>query len=54
MFGEDSEALTNKVTQPAIFLHSVILAKLLGNNFNPNMVAGHSLGVFCSQLQLYF
>ena len=47
MFGEDSEALKQtKVTQPAIFLHSVILAKLLGNNFNPNMVAGHSLGEF--------
>ena len=47
MFGEDSEALKQtKVTQPAIFLHSVILAKLLGNDFNPNMVAGHSLGEF--------
>lgn len=47
MFGEDSEALKQtKVTQPAIFLHSVILAKLLANNFNPNMVAGHSLGEF--------
>lgn len=47
MFGEDSEALKQtKVTQPAIFLHSVILAKLLENNFNPNMVAGHSLGEF--------
>jgi len=47
MFGEDSEALKQtKVTQPAIFLHSVILAKLLGKNFNPNMVAGHSLGEF--------
>ena len=47
MFGEDNEALKQtKVTQPAIFLHSVILAKLLGKNFNPNMVAGHSLGEF--------
>ncbi len=47
MFGEDSEALKQtKVTQPAIFLHSVILAKLLANNFTPNMVAGHSLGEF--------
>ena len=35
-----------KVTQPAIFLHSVILAKLMGNSFNPDMVAGHSLGEF--------
>ncbi|RUA15466.1 MAG: [acyl-carrier-protein] S-malonyltransferase, partial [Flavobacteriia bacterium] len=35
-----------KVTQPAIFLHSVILGKVLGENFRPNMVAGHSLGEF--------
>ena len=35
-----------KVTQPAIFLHSVILAKTLGDNFKPDMVAGHSLGEF--------
>jgi [acyl-carrier-protein] S-malonyltransferase len=35
-----------KVTQPAIFLHSVILAKTLGDAFKPNMVAGHSLGEF--------
>ena len=47
MFGEDSEALTQtKVTQPAIFLHSVILAKILGNSFKPRIVAGHSLGEF--------
>ncbi|MEE2954149.1 MAG: ACP S-malonyltransferase [Bacteroidota bacterium] len=47
MFGDDSEALKQtKVTQPAIFLHSVILAKLLGENFQPNIVAGHSLGEF--------
>ena len=47
MFGEDAEALKQtKVTQPAIFLHSVILAKLLGNSFKPEMVAGHSLGEF--------
>ena len=47
MFGEDAEALKQtKVTQPAIFLHSVILAKVLGNDFNPEMVAGHSLGEF--------
>jgi [acyl-carrier-protein] S-malonyltransferase len=35
-----------KVTQPAVFLHSVILAKSLGDNFKPDMVAGHSLGEF--------
>lgn len=47
MFGEDSEALKQtKVTQPAIFLHSVILAKVLGESFKPEMVAGHSLGEF--------
>ena len=47
MFGEDAEALKQtKVTQPAIFLHSVILAKVLGNSFRPEMVAGHSLGEF--------
>ena len=47
MFGEDAEDLKQtKVTQPAIFLHSVILAKVLGDSFTPNMVAGHSLGEF--------
>ena len=47
MFGEDAEALKQtKVTQPAIFLHSVILAKVLGDSFKPEMVAGHSLGEF--------
>ena len=47
MFGEDTEALKKtKVTQPAIFLHSVILAKVLGASFTPEMVAGHSLGEF--------
>jgi len=47
MFGEDSESLKQtKVTQPAIFLHSVILAKVLENHFKPEMVAGHSLGEF--------
>ncbi len=35
-----------KVTQPAIFLHSVLLAKSLGDEFKPDMVAGHSLGEF--------
>lgn len=47
MFGEDPEALKQtKATQPAIFLHSVILAKILGASFKPEMVAGHSLGEF--------
>ena len=47
MFGEDIEALKQtKVTQPAIFLHSVVLAKCIGASFNPAMVAGHSLGEF--------
>ncbi len=47
MFDGTVEALKEtKVTQPAIFLHSVILSKVLGGNFKPNMVAGHSLGEF--------
>ena len=47
MFGEDAEGLKQtKVTQPAIFLHSVILAKSLGDSFKAEMVAGHSLGEF--------
>jgi [acyl-carrier-protein] S-malonyltransferase len=44
--GSAEELKQTKVTQPAVFLHSVILAKLLGENFQPNMVAGHSLGEF--------
>ncbi|MFA4867586.1 MAG: ACP S-malonyltransferase [Pedobacter sp.] len=44
--GTDEELKETKVTQPAIFLHSVILAKTLGADFNPDMVAGHSLGEF--------
>ena len=45
MFNGSPEELTQtKVTQPAIFLHSVILAKVLGDSFQPEMVAGHSLG----------
>lgn len=44
--GTDEELKQTKVTQPAIFLHSVILAKALGESFQPNMVAGHSLGEF--------
>lgn len=42
--GTDEDLKQTKVTQPAIFLHSVILAKVLGDNFKPQMVAGHSLG----------
>ena len=44
--GTDEELKQTKVTQPAVFLHSVILAKVLGDNFRPDMVAGHSLGEF--------
>ena len=44
--GSDEELKQTKVTQPAIFLHSVILAKTLGDTFKPDMVAGHSLGEF--------
>ena len=47
MFAGDDESLKQtKVTQPAIFLHSTILAALLGDSFQPGMVAGHSLGEF--------
>ena len=49
MFGGTEEDLRQtKVTQPAIFLHSVILASTLGDSFKPDMVAGHSLGEFSS------
>lgn len=44
--GTPEDLKQTKVTQPAIFLHSVILAKVLGNHFKPEMVAGHSLGEF--------
>ena len=44
--GEKEELTQTKVTQPAIFLHSVILAKVLGQDFKADMVAGHSLGEF--------
>ncbi|MGB0179372.1 MAG: ACP S-malonyltransferase [Flavobacteriales bacterium] len=44
--GSDEELKQTKVTQPAIFLHSVILAECLGETFQPDMVAGHSLGEF--------
>lgn len=47
MFNGTKEGLQQtKVTQPAIFLHSVILGKVMGDSFKPNMVAGHSLGEF--------
>ena len=42
--GTADQLKQTKVTQPAIFLHSVILAKVLGDSFQPEMVAGHSLG----------
>ncbi|MDE6322020.1 MAG: ACP S-malonyltransferase [Muribaculaceae bacterium] len=44
--GTDEDLRQTRVTQPAIFLHSVILAKTLGDEFRPDMVAGHSLGEF--------
>lgn len=44
--GTDDELKQTKVTQPAIFLHSTILAACLGDQFSPDMVAGHSLGEF--------
>ena len=47
MFSGSAEDLKQtKVTQPAVFLHSVILSKVLGADFKPDMVAGHSLGEF--------
>src|SRR5690606_37165605 len=42
--GTADELKETKVTQPAIFLHSTILAEVMGNKFKPDMVAGHSLG----------
>jgi [acyl-carrier-protein] S-malonyltransferase len=44
--GSEEDLKQTNVTQPAIFLHSVILVKALGNRFDPQMVAGHSLGEF--------
>lgn len=44
--GTDEGLRQTRITQPAIFLHSVIAAKCLGDDFKPNMVAGHSLGEF--------
>lgn len=46
--GTDEELRQTRVTQPAIFLHSVILALTLGEEFKPDMTAGHSLGEFCA------
>jgi [acyl-carrier-protein] S-malonyltransferase len=44
--GSADDLKETKVTQPAIFLHSVILGKMMGEDFKPDMVAGHSLGEF--------
>jgi [acyl-carrier-protein] S-malonyltransferase len=44
--GTDEDLRQTKVTQPAVFLHSVILAKTMGEEFKPDMTAGHSLGEF--------
>ena len=44
--GTDDDLRQTRVTQPAIFLHSVILSQVLGESFKPDMVAGHSLGEF--------
>lgn len=44
--GTEEDLKQTKVTQPAIFLHSVILSRVLGNDFKPDLVAGHSLGEF--------
>jgi [acyl-carrier-protein] S-malonyltransferase len=44
--GTEQDLMQTKVTQPAIFIHSVTLANILADNFNPDMVAGHSLGEF--------
>ncbi|GAB5475523.1 MAG: ACP S-malonyltransferase [Maribacter sp.] len=44
--GTPEELKETKVTQPAIFLHSVVLSAVMGENFKPDMVAGHSLGEF--------
>ena len=46
--GSEEDLKQTRVTQPAIFLHSVVLAACLGDTFQPNMVAGHSLGEFSS------
>lgn len=46
--GSDEDLKQTKVTQPAVFLHSVISALVMGTDFHPDMVAGHSLGEFSS------
>jgi [acyl-carrier-protein] S-malonyltransferase len=46
--GTEEDLKQTRVTQPAIFLHSTILAAVMGESFNPDMVAGHSLGEFSS------
>ena len=44
--GTEEELKQTRITQPAIFLHSVIMASTIGEDFKPDMVAGHSLGEF--------
>lgn len=44
--GTEEDLRQTKVTQPAIFIHSVVLSKVMGDKFQPDMVAGHSLGEF--------
>ena len=44
--GSKEELIQTKVTQPAIFIHSMAIVKILGESFKPNLVAGHSLGEF--------
>ncbi|MBN1159102.1 MAG: ACP S-malonyltransferase [Bacteroidales bacterium] len=44
--GTEEELKQTKITQPAIFIHSVILSRVMGDRFKPDMVAGHSLGEF--------
>ena len=48
--GSDEELRQTKVTQPAVFLHSVITALCMGEDFHPDMVAGHSLGEFSAMV----
>ena len=52
--GTADQLKETKVTQPAIFLHSVVLAKLLGDSFQPEMVAGHSLGEFSALVASFY
>ena len=51
--GTDEELKQTKVTQPAVFLHSVISALCMGDAFDPKMAAGHSLGVFTIPSKLF-